>query len=73
MKKGGKFRKVNPQIQTVVQSWTRICETLMRAPDRWWQSADDEDDHNEEQEEYQTCPQEEEEGDDRVDPAQEDW
>lgn len=35
---GGSFRKVNPQLSQAVESLKLICQTLNRAPDRWWLS-----------------------------------
>ena len=34
-------------MQTVVNSWSKICHTLMRAEDGWWESNDDDCDGDE--------------------------
>jgi len=35
--------QITTATQTVVNSWSQICHTLMRAEDAWWQGNDDED------------------------------
>jgi len=37
----GSFRKINPSLQTVVSSWTSICQALSKAPNDWWKEDDD--------------------------------
>jgi len=38
--------QITTATQTVVNSWSQICHTLMRAEDGWWQGNDDEDSEN---------------------------
>jgi hypothetical protein len=37
------IRIVSIAIQTVVNSWTAICNTVMNAEDFWWQDKNDEE------------------------------
>lgn len=39
----GSYLKINPQIQTVVQSLDVICKTLNEAPKEWWNAEEEED------------------------------
>jgi hypothetical protein len=34
--RAGKFDKTNPQIETVVNSFSNICKALNEAPEHWW-------------------------------------
>jgi hypothetical protein len=48
----GSYLKINPQIQTVVQSLSIICKSLNEAPREWWnmeekESGDEEEDEDE--------------------------
>lgn len=42
-RRGTRFRQINPSIETVVNSWTIICRTIMNAEDYWWQNKDTEE------------------------------
>jgi hypothetical protein len=34
--RAGKFDAVNPQLETVVTSFSNLCHALQKAPDHWW-------------------------------------
>jgi hypothetical protein len=48
--RNGKFRKINPTVQTVATSWANICAALEKAPSEWWKDEDAIEQHFSQQE-----------------------